>query len=142
MDDTTARLRGASEVARENPLLRRTRGQELASSETRAANRADAARSAEAAATAARGAEADESARQKKAPPTHTELESIAKNLNRVFQNTHGIRFEIAADSGDLIVQIVDRESDEVVRTIPPERLESLARNLDELTGLLLDNRA
>ena len=135
MDDITARMGGAGELTREAPQFRKSRGQDASVATTRAVVRPELAsepgRSAEPA-----------SKTPPKRPPTRNELEQLTKDLNRVFENTHGIRFRIAPDSGDLIVQVVDRESDEVLRTIPPEQLQSFARSLDEGTGLLLDDRA
>lgn len=75
--------------------------------------------------------------------PSQAELEALVDGLNRVFESSKGIRFDISEDSGDIVVQVVDRQSDEVVRTIPPDRLAEVHRNLREMaTGALLDDRA
>ncbi len=70
------------------------------------------------------------------------ELEALTQNLNRVFENAKEIRFDISDESGGLVVQVVNLQSEEVVRQIPPDRLVELQKNLDEFgPGLLLDDR-
>ena len=75
--------------------------------------------------------------------PSADELRSLVDGLNQVFEAGKGIRFDISEDDGNIIVQVVDRRSDEVVRTIPPDRLAEVHRNLSEMaSGSLLDDRA
>ncbi len=50
-----------------------------------------------------------------------------------------GVRFEQDMDSNELIVKIVDRKTDEVIRQIPPEELLNLTKHLNELTGNIVD---
>lgn len=70
-------------------------------------------------------------------------LEEIAENLNRYFSGGRGIRFEVSPDSDDLVVQVVDRESDEVIRSIPAERVLEFSDHFSDIAkGILLDDRA
>ncbi|MCA8961437.1 MAG: flagellar protein FlaG [Planctomycetes bacterium] len=72
------------------------------------------------------------------------ELQALTDNLNRVFENSTGIRFDLSEDSGELVVQVIDLQSEEVIRTIPSERIANLRRQFSEFgeTGVLLDRTA
>lgn len=49
------------------------------------------------------------------------------------------VKFQIDSESGDVIVQVVDRNTEEVVRQIPPEEIVALKERLAEMRGLLFD---
>ena len=51
----------------------------------------------------------------------------------------YSVRFENDKDTHDLIVKVVDQETDEVVRQIPPEELITLTKRLSELSGNIVD---
>ena len=51
----------------------------------------------------------------------------------------YSVRFERDSGSEDLIVKIVDSDTDEVVRQIPPEELVNLTKRLNELSGNLVN---
>ena len=60
-------------------------------------------------------------------------LNSIAQAINR------SIRFQVFEDLGRVFVQVLDSESGDVVKTIPPmAMLETLSR-IDKAIGLLID---
>jgi hypothetical protein len=46
--------------------------------------------------------------------------------------------FSIHPDTHDIVIQVVDPETDEVVRQVPPEEMVELAARLDEARGSLL----
>ena len=73
---------------------------------------------------------------------TRENLAEIAESLNRYFSGGRGIRFEVSPDSNDFVVQVVDRASDEVIRSIPPEQILALREHFEEVRGLLLDDHA
>jgi len=55
-------------------------------------------------------------------PPSLTEVSTVVEDINRrldVAQNT--LHFQIDDSSGEIKVQVVDKETGKVVRTIPPE---------------------
>ncbi len=52
-----------------------------------------------------------------------------------------GLVFEVSRDGKDLIIKIVDRESDRVLRQIPPEEMQKIRAAMRELVGLLLDRK-
>ena len=58
---------------------------------------------------------------------------SAAKFLNRK------IHLELEEDLDMMIVKVIDSETDEVIRQIPPEELVELSRSASELKGLLIN---
>ena len=50
----------------------------------------------------------------------------------------YSVQFE-NNENEELIVKIVDRESGDIIRQLPPEELLELSKRLDELTGNLVD---
>ncbi len=63
-----------------------------------------------------------------------------AINLSMGFIDTR-IAFCIHQESGEVIIQIIDNETNEVLKEIPPEELVSRLSKLVELVGLLIDAR-
>lgn len=51
----------------------------------------------------------------------------------------YSVRFEKNDDLQQLVVKIVNQETDEVVRQIPPEELINLSKHLRELQGNIVD---
>jgi flagellar protein FlaG len=47
------------------------------------------------------------------------------------------LNFSVDRSTGQVVIRIIDGESGEVIREIPPEELLSLAREMEELTGIL-----
>jgi flagellar protein FlaG len=65
------------------------------------------------------------------------ELLSQIKALTE--EGLYSVRFEQNKETNDLVVKVVDSETDEVVRQIPPEELMKLSKRLKELKGNLVD---
>jgi flagellar protein FlaG len=51
----------------------------------------------------------------------------------------YSVRFEKNKETEELVVKVVDSETDEVVRQIPPEELMELTKTLKELQGNLVN---
>ena len=47
----------------------------------------------------------------------------------------------IDKDTNTVIVQVKDRETGETVRQIPPEAAMQVTRNIERLTGILVDKK-
>lgn len=83
------------------------------------------------------------SSQSERKAPSREEIGELVDGLNRVFDSSKVVRFDISEEDGEIVVQVVDRKSDEVVRTIPPDRLAEVHRSLNEnASGALLDDRA
>ncbi len=65
------------------------------------------------------------------------ELLSQIKSLTE--DGLYSVRFENDNEAGELIVKVVDRETDEVIRQIPPEELLDLTKRLNDLRGNIVD---
>lgn len=70
------------------------------------------------------------------------EIEGIIKELNQFIQifNTK-IAFEIDKETKKTILRIVDVETNEVIRQIPPEELLKISRRISELLGLIINEK-
>ena len=51
------------------------------------------------------------------------------------------VRFEVYEDTGDLVIHVVDRETDELIRQIPPEEILRISESLADLKGLLINSQ-
>lgn len=65
------------------------------------------------------------------------ELLSQIKALTE--DGVYSVRFERDSSSEKLVVKIVDQDTDEVIRQIPPEELLKLSQNLKELSGNIVN---
>lgn len=65
------------------------------------------------------------------------ELLSQIKALTE--EGVYSVRFEKDTSSEQLVVKIVDQNTDEVIRQIPPEELLKLSKNLKELSGSIIN---
>jgi flagellar protein FlaG len=64
------------------------------------------------------------------------EIQSYLNNLNIQ------LSFSIREKTGDMVVRVLDRESGDVIRQLPPEDLLDLRDKLSELRGALFDKKA
>jgi len=63
-------------------------------------------------------------------------MERVAGTAN-VFNRK--IQLEVDKESNMVIVKIIDSETNEVIRQVPPEELVRLSKNTTDLKGLLID---
>lgn len=54
-------------------------------------------------------------------------------------EGLYSVRFERDSGTEELVVKIVDSDTDEVIRQIPPEELLNLSKHLKELSGNLVN---
>ncbi|WP_323846722.1 flagellar protein FlaG [Microbulbifer magnicolonia] len=69
------------------------------------------------------------------------ELVKAVQQVNEALRN-YGVQFETSEDSGRVIIRLVDRESGELIRQIPPEEALNAAQRLEEVRGRLLSLEA
>ncbi len=74
-------------------------------------------------------------------PPAHEEdAEALIAEVNDIMEGMRNdIRFTIARDSRELVVQVVNAETEEIIRTIPTENLRDMRTKFDEALGLIFD---
>lgn len=51
------------------------------------------------------------------------------------------IEFSIHEKTKDIMIKVVDRDTDEVIKEIPPEKIKDMVANILERAGLLIDER-
>jgi len=64
---------------------------------------------------------------------TTADLEKIGLAFNRRLQ------FVVDQSSNEVIIKVIDKETDKVIKELPPEELQRLHSNLKEAIGLLFD---
>jgi len=75
------------------------------------------------------------------------EIKGIVKGIADALQDVlnklnERIVFSIHEETGQVVVKVVDSETNKVIRQIPPEELLKLREKLDELIGILFEARA
>jgi flagellar protein FlaG len=77
----------------------------------------------------------DSEAAKKKLQP-----EEILDQIKALTEDgTYSVRFEMKDKSNQMVVRLVDVESGEIIRQLPPEELIDLTEHLKELRGSLVD---
>ena len=66
---------------------------------------------------------------------TAADLEQIGLVFNRK------LRFVVDHNSNEVIVKVIDKETDKVIKELPPEELQRLHNNLKETIGFLFDEQ-
>jgi flagellar protein FlaG len=62
-------------------------------------------------------------------------LEKIRSTFNKRLQ------FVINHESSDVTVNVIDSETDKVIKVLPPEELQRLSRKIEETIGFLFDEK-
>ena len=88
----------------------------------------------------------DASAADKPVEDTGSEPESldeVVSDLNNLVRDLHReLQFTVDDKSGDTVIKVVDRETDEVVRQIPSEEVMRMRRHLQETAGVIFQDSA
>ncbi|WP_163852951.1 flagellar protein FlaG [Paenibacillus elgii] len=71
--------------------------------------------------------------------------EALVKAIERANKTLAGIpthvQYSIHKPSGDILVKVINTETKEVIREIPPEKLLDLIDKLQELNGRIIDEK-
>lgn len=79
---------------------------------------------------------------EKKGYLSKKEIVEAVEETNRiVFGDNEKFEFKIHEGTGRMLVKLVDNETDEVIREIPPEKILDLIANIWEMVGILVDER-
>jgi flagellar protein FlaG len=70
------------------------------------------------------------------------DLEKAVEQSNRLFfnQDNH-FEFKVHEGTGRMMVKLVNKETKEVIKEIPPEKILDLIANIWDLVGILVDER-
>ena len=75
--------------------------------------------------------------------PQHRELTKAVGQLQEFVQSMkRNLEFSIDSDSGQIVIKVIDSETDRVIRQIPPEEVLHFARSLNERQGSLIRMKA
>lgn len=66
-------------------------------------------------------------------------VEKIQEAVNSLAQN---LRFSIDEETGKTVIKVMDVQTEEVIRQIPSQEAIAIARTLDKIQGLLLNDKA
>ena len=79
-------------------------------------------------------------AEEQVARKSREQLEEIRQTVNDALENMNiGLDFEEDEETEDLIVKVMNRDTEEMIRQIPPEAMMQVAKRMDELTGMFVD---
>lgn len=68
------------------------------------------------------------------------EIQKILDEMNTQLNiMNRSIQFSIDESSHDIVVRVVDKDTGEVIREVPPESIQKLREKMAELTGLLVE---
>lgn len=71
------------------------------------------------------------------------ELENAVATSNNFLKTvTNALEFSIDKDSGNTVVKVVDTATKEVIRQYPSEEMLAIAKALDKIQGLLIQQKA
>ena len=70
-------------------------------------------------------------------------LNDVVSELNNLVRELHReLQFSVDDESGETVIKVVDRETDEVVRQIPSEDVVRLRQRLQEAAGAIFQDSA
>ena len=71
---------------------------------------------------------------------TRENIEKSLKNIEQVISHFNR-RFKIRLDDdiNRIIIKVIDRDTDKIIKVIPPEEIQHLIAKINEMMGLLVD---
>ena len=74
----------------------------------------------------------------------YKQVKEIADSMNKVTESlNHKLKFKVDKEAGNrIIVKVVDKDTDEVIRQIPPEEYLKMVARMHEFIGMVFDKKA
>jgi len=73
-------------------------------------------------------------------PPATEKVETLVSDLRNVTSALdRRLKFSINRELGQVVVKVIDRQTDKVIKELPPEALQRLHIRIREAIGLLID---
>ena len=70
-------------------------------------------------------------------------LQGMVEDLNEMAQTIQRqLAFSVDEDSGKTVIKVIDTETEEVIRQIPPEDIMEMQKKMGEMNGLLFHTSA
>jgi len=84
----------------------------------------------------------DAAKREKDAkPPDEEALNGTVSDLNMLAQQMRReLRFSLDDDSGEMVVKVIDKETDEVLRQIPSDEILALRKRMADVAGVIFSD--
>lgn len=71
------------------------------------------------------------------------EVQNTVAAFNEVFKQANvSVRYRFDQSTHDLVITLVDRDTDEVLRQVPPDQILKMRQRLEEVMGLIFDGTA
>lgn len=71
------------------------------------------------------------------------ELQHVVADLNKLVRDLHReLQFTVDRESGETVIKVIDKETDEVIRQIPSDEVMQLRRRLEEASGVIFKDSA
>ena len=78
-----------------------------------------------------------------KVEPSRQQVEEAAKTVNEFLKPiNNSINFSLDEDTGITVVKVIDVATKEVIRQIPSEEMLVIAKSIDQMKGLLVQQKA
>ncbi len=75
------------------------------------------------------------------AKPSMKDVQGEVEKLNRIVKNYNNkINFDVDQKTKQVVVKVVDGETDKIIRQIPPEEIINLSKRMDELRGIIFND--
>ncbi len=81
-----------------------------------------------------------EPVQKSKVEVTQAMLDGLEKDLDNMHEV--GLRFSKHSSTGRTMIKVINKETDSLIREIPPEDILNLAAKMQELSGILFDKIA
>lgn len=76
-------------------------------------------------------------------PPAADDVTALTREAAQLLQvDNQNVQFSLDSGSGKVIVKVIDAATKQVLRQIPSEEMLEIAKSLDRLRGLLVNQRA
>lgn len=73
---------------------------------------------------------------------TQVDLQAAVDDTNRIiFGDDNRFEFRIHERTGRFMVKLINKETDEVIKELPPEKILDLVASIWDLVGILVDER-
>jgi len=70
------------------------------------------------------------------------EVKDTVKDVNEIVKKVkEGLSFQIHEDTEEIMVQVVDLKTDEVIKELPPEEMLDLKARIHEMVGILINEK-
>lgn len=79
---------------------------------------------------------------EQRRPLDEGEIREAMETLEKSFRLfNHRLQFSINREINRIVVKVIDRATDKVIKEIPPEEIQRMAAKMREMIGLLVDEK-